>query len=124
MSNEPEELEVLAHDIAGRGPWASSVVVRPGSVAQVQAVVQAAAGAGQAIVPRGGGMSYTGGYQPSGPGAVLLDMTGVAQVGTVAAVDGFVIVEAGCTWGALYDALAVQGLRTPFFGPLSGNAAT
>ena len=124
VSSDPDALEVLAHDIAGRGPWPAALVVQPRSVAQVQAVVQAAAGSGLAIVPRGGGMSYTGGYQPSGAGAVLLDMTGVAQVGTVSAVDGFVIVEAGCTWGALYDALAAQGLRTPFFGPLSGIAAT
>jgi FAD/FMN-containing dehydrogenase len=38
--------------------------------------------------------------------------------------DMFVTVEAGCTWRGLYDALRPFGLRTPFWGPLSGGVAT
>jgi FAD/FMN-containing dehydrogenase len=35
-----------------------------------------------------------------------------------------VTVEAGVTWKALGEALAVQGLRTPFWGPMSGLRST
>jgi FAD/FMN-containing dehydrogenase len=36
----------------------------------------------------------------------------------------YVTVEAGCTWEALYAALEPYGVRTPFWGPLSGASAT
>ncbi len=35
-----------------------------------------------------------------------------------------VTVEAGCTWAHLHTALQERGLRTPFFGPFSGLAAS
>lgn len=35
-----------------------------------------------------------------------------------------VIVEAGCTWKALHEALAPLGVQTPYWGPLSGAYAT
>lgn len=34
------------------------------------------------------------------------------------------LVEAGCTWARLDEALAPHGLRTPFWGPMSGRFAT
>jgi FAD/FMN-containing dehydrogenase len=36
----------------------------------------------------------------------------------------YVTVEAGCTWAELDAALAPHGLRTPFWGPMSGRNAT
>ena len=36
----------------------------------------------------------------------------------------YVRLEAGCTWDALYRALKPLGLRTPFWGPLSGLTST
>jgi len=38
--------------------------------------------------------------------------------------DMYVTVEAGCTWKELHEALAGSGLRTPFWGTLSGIRAT
>jgi len=35
-----------------------------------------------------------------------------------------VTVEAGVTWAALYETLSRENLRTPFWGPFSGIAAT
>jgi FAD/FMN-containing dehydrogenase len=38
--------------------------------------------------------------------------------------DMYVVVETGCTWRNLYEALKAKGLRTPYFGPMSGFGAT
>ena len=35
-----------------------------------------------------------------------------------------VVVEAGVTWRALKEALDAKGVRTPYFGPMSGSHAT
>jgi D-lactate dehydrogenase (cytochrome) len=38
--------------------------------------------------------------------------------------DGYVTVEAGTTWETVYTTLKEQGVRTPYYGPLSGRYAT
>ena len=38
--------------------------------------------------------------------------------------DGYVTVEAGCTWAKLNEALEATGMRTGYWGPLSGVNAT
>ncbi len=124
VTADPAELDLLAYDIAGRSAHAPAFAVRPPDIAAAQAVVREALRAGRAILPRGGGMSYTGGYQPTTAGGVLVDMRDLSRIEAIEPVDGYVIVEAGCTWGTLHAALAERGLRTPFFGPLSGIAAT
>ena len=124
VSADPAELDLLAHDIAGRSAHAPAIGVRPPNIAAAQEVVREALKAGRAVLPRGGGMSYTGGYQPVAAGGVLVDMGAIARIQAIEPMDGYVIVEAGCSWGALHAALAEKGLRTPFFGPLSGIVAT
>jgi D-lactate dehydrogenase (cytochrome) len=42
----------------------------------------------------------------------------------VNAADMYVRCEAGVTWAQLYERLAAENLRTPFWGPFSGIAAT
>lgn len=98
-------------------------VARPGSVAQLQAVVAACAAAGAPITVRGGGASYTDGYLHSRPGGVTIDTSRLKAI-AIDAHNAVVTVEAGVTWAELYEALKVRGLRTPFWGPFSGLAAT
>ena len=74
--------------------------------------------------PRGGGVSYTAGYTSPDPGAVLIDTGGLDRVLDVSTDDGYVTVEAGCTWAALAEALEPTGCRPAFFGPFSGAFAT
>ena len=98
-------------------------VARPGSVAELQAVVRTCAAAGAPIAVRGGGASYTDGYLHSRPGGVTIDTSRLKAI----AIDdhnAIVTVEAGVTWAELYEALKARGLRTPFWGPFSGLAAT
>ena len=77
-----------------------------------------------AVVPRGGGMSYTSGYTPKQANTMLVDMRKMNRVIEVNADDMYVIVETGCTWKELYETLAPHGVRTPYWGPLSGAYAT
>ncbi len=119
-----DDLTFYCHDISGPADAMARAVVRPGTVAEVVAVVGAARAAGLAVFPRGGGMSYTRGYLPTRADGILLDLGRLDRIVDISAADRRVVVEAGCTWGKLYDALAEQGLRTPYFGPLSGAVAT
>ena len=107
--------------------WTDAVcaaVVRPGTQEEAIAVVGAAVAAGYAIVPRGGGMSYTSGYVPTRERSITLDATRLQRISEINEADGHVTAECGVTWKALNEALAARGLRTPYFGPLSGAFAT
>lgn len=113
----------MAEDIYVRGA-VPDLVVAPGSTDELAQVVAAATAAGRAVVPRGGGMSYTAGYVTERAGAVLLDLRRMDRVIEVNPVDMTVTVEAGASWASLRDALRPHGLRTPFWGPLSGLSST
>lgn len=102
---------------------APAAVVRPDSVAALQAAVRVCAAAGAAMVPRGGGASYTDGYLHAPGGHVLFDLGGLDTI-EVDVPNALVTVGAGATWAALKARLAQDGLRTPFWGPFSGLFAT
>jgi len=116
-------LDFYAHDVFARGADLAAVV-RPSDTAQLAAVVVAATRAGHAVVARGGGMSYTGGYTQGASGAVLIDTAAMDRIVDINEADMRVTVEAGCTWAKLYETLKPLGLRTPFWGTLSGLKAT
>jgi FAD/FMN-containing dehydrogenase len=116
-------LDLFAHDIFARGADLAAVV-HPVDTASLAAAVKVATDRGLAVVPRGGGMSYTGGYTPDQPGAVLFDTATMNRIIEINETDMTVTVEAGCRWAALYEALRPRGLRTPFWGTLSGLHAT
>ena len=118
-----EQRTFYATDIASRGETPAAVV-RVGDVETLSKVVRAATERGHGVTPRGGGFSYTGGYTPSEPSAVIVDLRGLDKVVEVNLEDMYVVVEAGCTWRALYEALKAKGVRTPYFGPMSGYRAT
>ncbi|MGE0485982.1 MAG: FAD-binding oxidoreductase [Gammaproteobacteria bacterium] len=102
----------------------AACVVQPGDTTELAACVDIAARAGMAVVPRGGGMSYTRGYQPERRDSVLVDLRRMDRILEINTTDMYVRVEAGCTWKKLFEALAEAGCRTPYFGPLSGMYAT
>ncbi len=106
---------------AGKLPLA---VVRPKCTDETSAVVAAATAAGLAVFVRGGGMSYTDAFLPDRARAIVLDMTRMNRVREINATDLYVTVEAGCSWAALDEALAPQGLRSVFWGPMSGQIST
>jgi FAD/FMN-containing dehydrogenase len=99
-------------------------VVRPSTIEALQLAVRTATTNGVAVYTRGGGASYTDGYLPARREAILIDTQGLDRIVELNAEDGYVTVEAGVTWAALKAALDPLGIRTPFFGPFSGIAAT
>lgn len=112
----------MGHDVYhSRGKPA--LVLLPTSVEMLCAAVKACVQQGVAMVPRGGGASYTDGYLLAGEDHVLID-TGALDMIEVDEANALVRVGAGVTWAKLRDALAAKGLRTPFWGPFSGLVAT
>jgi glycolate oxidase len=99
-------------------------VVQPGSVEELQAVARIASAAGLALVPRGGGASYTDGFLPTTPESLLIDTERMNQVIEINEEDMFITVGPGITWADMTAALAERSLRTAFWGPFSGLKAT
>ncbi|MGD1956552.1 MAG: FAD-binding oxidoreductase [Sphingomonadales bacterium] len=99
-------------------------VVQPQDKDALKKAVGIATQHGLAIFPRGGGYSYSDAYLPSRRGSISLDTSKVNRIIEINAEDGYVTVEAGCTWKVLDDALAKEGVRGEFWGPLSGHFAT
>ncbi|RVU06983.1 FAD-binding oxidoreductase [Novosphingobium umbonatum] len=115
-------LAYVAQDVY-RGGGEPLCVLRPASVEDLQTAVKLCAEAGVAIVPRGGGASYTDGYLYGPGGHVLIDTRDLTAM-EIDESNAIVTVEAGVTWADLKAALDARGLRTPFWGPFSGIAAT
>lgn len=124
VCDDADTLALFSEDIWSVAAHRAALIVAPGSVAEIQAVVRAATAAGAAIAPRGAGMGYTGSYLPAEVGTVALDMTRMNRILAINAADMTVTVEPGVTWSALQAALKPQGLRTPFWGPMSGLTST
>ncbi len=86
-------------------------VVRPGSTAEVVAVVKACAAHGAAIVPQGGNTGMVGGSVPDASGTqVLLSLTRMNAVRQIDAANLTMTVDAGCVLQTLQEAAAAQGL--------------
>lgn len=123
VSDEPAELRRLSQDVYRDGELPLAIV-RPGTTAEVAALVRVALEFRCPLFARGGGMSYTDAYLPDRPGALLVDLRRLDRVREIQVEDLYVTVEAGCTWAALDAALAPHGLRAIFWGPMSGARAT
>ena len=123
LLTDTESRTFYSTDVFRQADVLAGMVVQPGTVDELQAVVRACAQSRAPMVVRGGGASYTDGYLPTKPGTVLFDMGRLTGI-DVNEQDMTVTVEPGVTWAALYDTLARRGLRTPMWGPFSGLAAT
>jgi FAD/FMN-containing dehydrogenase len=107
---DPDLLAAHTTDWTGRWSGEAGAVVRPSSTAEVQAVVHAAREHALALVPQGGNTGLVGGAVPH-DGAVVVDVRGIAQLGTVDVAGGQVTVGAGVTLSALQRHVAVHGLQ-------------
>lgn len=121
---DDQECRFYSQDIFKESDFTAKAVIRPGNKDELAKAVGIITSAGYAIFPRGGGMSYTGGYLPSCEKAISLDMARMDRVLEINEEDMYVTVEAGCTWAQLHDALKDKDVRTPFWGTLSGLKAT
>lgn len=124
VTDDEADLRLLSEDIWAKGEFVSMLAVAPRNTEELAQVVAAMNAAGVDIAPRGAGMSYTSSYTPATATTITLDMTRMNRVLRVSPKDMTITVEAGCTWLALNEALKPHGLRTPFWGPMSGLYST
>jgi FAD/FMN-containing dehydrogenase len=122
--DEADERAYYSTDVYRRAAIDAALVVRPRSVDELAGAVALCTGAGLAVIPRGGGLSYTGGFLPVRAGSVVFDLLLLDRIVEINATDMYVTVECGATWKSLYEALKARGLRTPYFGPMSGYGST
>jgi FAD/FMN-containing dehydrogenase len=121
--SDPATLDFYACDVFERGAEPVAVV-RPKNKDELSRAMAATAAANLIAIPRGGGMSYTGGITSQHRNAVLFDLAHMDRILEINEADMTVTVEAGCSWAKLYEALKPKGLRTPMWGTLSGLYAS
>ena len=106
---DASECAYFSQDVYSRSEFTSALVAQPADIDELSKVVAAATGGGFAVFPRGGGLSYTGGYLPSTNKSVSIDTSRMNNVVEVNTEDMYVTVQAGCTWAGLHKALKAKG---------------
>ena len=97
-------------------------MVQPRDTTEVSRVVNELSRFNMPVIPRGAGLSYSGGAVPLGP-AVILDLRRLDTL-SVFPDDMIAVVGAGATWSSLSDALVPYGLKTAQQAPISGVHTT
>lgn len=120
---EGAPLALMASDLYSLGPLPLAIL-RPDTPQLLASAVALATAQGCSVIPRGGGLSYTGGYRCETGRSVMVDLSGLNRIEHISAEDMYVVAQAGVTWKQLYDALTPLGLRLPYFGTFSGAGAT
>lgn len=126
VHTDGETRDQFAEDLFFSGP-APLAVITPDSKEETCAAIRACTKAGVALLPRGGGLSYTAGYVQSKEDAVpavVLDTRRLDRIVDVNPDNMTVTVEAGCTWETMMAATAGHGLRATMFGPTTGRYST
>ncbi len=124
VSTDPAKLRLLSEDIWRQSETLALLTVAPATTEELRAVIALADEQGLSLAPRGAGASYTAAYLPTGPAALSLDTSRLNQVLSIDPDAMTVTVQAGVTWKSLHEALKPLGLRTPFWGPMSGLVST
>ena len=123
LLTDDESRTFYSTDVYRQADVLALAVARPGTIDELQHLVRICAEHEAPMVMRGGGASYTDGFLPTRPNTILIDSSRLNRI-EVNEADMTVTVEPGVTWAAMYERLSAQGLRTPFWGPFSGIAAT
>lgn len=120
---DTQDIGFFAQDLMSVGQLPIAVV-QPSCTKQMVQLVQFARAQRIALFARGGGMSYSDAFQPTTERSIIIDFSCMSAIREIALEQGHVTVEAGCTWAALDAALASYGVRSRFWGPMSGASAT
>lgn len=107
---QPDERATYEVDWTGRFRGSTSAVVRPGTAAEVAAVIEVCRREHLALVPQGGNTGLVGGGVPLA-GEIVLSLRRMSQVGEVDAVARQVTAGAGATVAAVQHAASAAGLR-------------
>ncbi|MFM2251943.1 MAG: hypothetical protein RJB68_280, partial [Pseudomonadota bacterium] len=108
------DLTAYEQDWRKRERGRALAVVRPGTTAEVAAVVKACAAAGVSLVPQGGNTGMVVGSIPDASGTqVLLSLQRLNRIRTIDAANLTVTVEAGCILQTLQEACEKEGFLFP-----------
>ncbi len=110
----------LGRDWTGSYRWEPLAVVRPGTTAEVAAVMRAAHAARLPVVPVGGNTGLVGGT--SAPGQLMLSLERMTRIRALAPEARVVVAEAGVVLSRLHDAAAGHGLFFPLWFGARGSA--
>jgi FAD/FMN-containing dehydrogenase len=109
-----EDLAPYVTDWRDRYHGDARMVVRPASAAEVSAVVRLCFERGVPVVPQGGNTGLCGGATPDSSGqAIVLRVDRMNRIRDISAMDGTMLVEAGCVLQTLQEAAAAAGLLFP-----------
>jgi len=110
-------------DWRGRYRGTALAVVRPGSTAEVAAVVRACADAGVPMVPQGGNTGLVGGGTPDDSGrAVVICLQRLNRVRAIDTANDTMTVEAGCVLHAVQESARAAGRLFPLSLAAEGTA--
>ncbi len=123
VATDIEQRQASSADVYGRGATCAAVI-RCGDAGKLAEAVRLVADSGCHVIPRGAGLSYTGGYLPVAEHSVIVDLTSMNRILDISPEDMTLTAEAGVTWAQIHRALQPLGLRLPFFGTFSGARAT
>ena len=102
---DAETMHPYLGDWRGRYRGAARCVVRPGTTAEVSAIVRACSAAGVAMLPQGGNTSHCGASIPDKSGkTVLISLSRLNKIRAVDAANNTITVEAGCVLQNLQEA--------------------
>ena len=104
----------------GHYHWTPLCVARPGSTAEVAAVMRLASAAGVAVVPVGGNTGLNGGTHAEG--ALMLSLARLNRVRALNAATRTVVAEAGVVLERLHEVAAEAGLVFPLTFGAKGSA--
>ena len=108
------DLSAWENDWRQRARGHALAVVRPGTTAEVAAVVKACAAAGASIVPQGGNTGLVVGSVPDDSGTqVVLSLTRMNRVRAIDGANLTMTVDAGCVLQALQEAAEQAGFMFP-----------
>ncbi|MDZ4291843.1 MAG: FAD-binding oxidoreductase [Hydrogenophaga sp.] len=108
------DLSAWENDWRQRARGHALAVVRPGTTAEVAAVVKACAAAGASIVPQGGNTGLVVGSVPDDSGTqVVLSLTRMNRVRAIDGANLTMTVDAGCVLQALQEAAEQAGFLFP-----------
>ncbi|PZQ51326.1 MAG: FAD-binding oxidoreductase [Rhodovulum sulfidophilum] len=109
----PEEMAPYLTDIYHEIAGAAAAALLPGSTAEVQAMLRAAARLGLGVVPQGGNTGLVHGGVPRGPEQVVLSLARMNRIRSVDPDDYSVTAEAGCVLQTVKEAVAAHDLFLP-----------
>ncbi|TPN43340.1 FAD-binding oxidoreductase [Mesorhizobium sp. B1-1-7] len=122
--DDPVSRAFYANDIFWQPGVLPDAIVCPATPGEAAEAIRLACDAGLAVIPRGGGMSYSKGCLPATTRSIVVEATRLTRIIEVNLSDAYITVEAGCTWADVEAALKGSGWRAAFWGPLSGSRAT